>query len=116
MSDQQNKKSNKAANGTTTGSTGKKKDRRGASGVDDMKVIPDYNSKLNMLDPDSKMSKLVGVILIIGIILYFCDIVIAGLAMVLLAMILYAALRISLKRKKKKEQEAEETAGKGVNL
>ena len=114
MSDPQNK--NKAVNGTTAGGSGKKKDRRGTSGIDDMKVIPDYNSKLNMLDPDSKMSKLIGIILIIGIILYFCDVVIAGFAMVLLALILYAVLRISLKRKKKREQQAERAAGKGAEL
>lgn len=112
MSDQQNKKPDKVVNGTTTG---KKKDRRGASGVDDMKVIPDYNPKLNMLDPDSKMSKFIGVILIIGIILYFCDVVIAGFAMVLLAMILFAVLMISLKRKKKKEEQAEKTDVKGAD-
>lgn len=114
MSDQQNPKPNKPAK-RAAGGTGKKRDRRGASGIDDMKVITDYNPKLNMLDPDSKMSKLIGVILIIGIILYFCDIVIAGFAMVLLAILLYAALRISLKIKKKKEQQAGKENGKGEN-
>lgn len=109
MSDQKSKKTSKEA----AGKTGQKRDRRGASGIDDMKVIPDYNPKLNMLDPDSKMSKLIGVILIIGIILYFCDVVIIGIAMVLLAMILYAALMISLKRKKKKEQQAGNAERKG---
>lgn len=84
-----------------------KKDRRGASGIEDMKVIPDYNSKLNMLDPDSRMSKVIGVILIIGIILYFFDVVIIGAALVILAFILYGVLMISVKKKNRTEQEKE---------
>ena len=70
-------------------------------------MIPDYNSKLNMLDPDSRMSKVIGVILIIGIILYFFDVVIIGAALVILAFILYGVLMISVKKKNKTEQEKE---------
>lgn len=90
-----------------------KKNRRGDSGIEDMKVIPDYNSKLNMLDPDSRMSKFIGVILIIGIILYFFDVVIIGAALVILAFILYGVLMISVKKKNKTEQLEKENKEKG---
>lgn len=71
--------------------------------LSDMEVIPNYNAKLNMLDPDSRMSKLVGILIIAGIILYFFNQVIPGILLTLAGVILYVILRIILKKKDKKK-------------
>ncbi len=82
--------------------------KKRAEGHEDLQVIPDYNAKLNMLDPDSKMSKLVGLLIVIGLILYFCNVTLLGLGLILLGVILYVILRVSLKRKGKRDSGSED--------
>lgn len=84
------------------------KQKKRAEGHEDLQVIPDYNAKLNMLDPDSKMSKLVGLLIVIGLILYFCNVTLLGLGLILLGVILYVILRVSLKRKGKRDSGSED--------
>lgn len=84
------------------------KKKKRAEGHEDLQVIPDYNAKLNMLDPDSKMSKLVGLLIVIGLILYFFNVTLLGLGLILLGVILYVILRVSIKRKGKKQKETQE--------
>lgn len=71
---------------------------------EDISIMKGYNAKLNMLDNDSKMSKLIGVMMIVGVMLYFCNVWIIGAALFFLSLILYGVLRLVLWRQKKKQQ------------
>lgn len=89
----------------------KEKKEKPKKSYKDLSIIPDYNAKMNMLDPGSKLSKVIGIMIVVGLILYFCNVYI-GFLLVIAGIVMYtglwAALKIKEKRAKKQDEEKKE--------
>jgi len=74
----------------------------------DLSVIPDYDEKMNMLAPGSIISKIIGVMIVLGIVLYFCNIYI-GFWIVTAGFVMYFVLWLirTIKNKKEKRKKNE---------
>lgn len=73
----------------------------------DLSIIPDYDEKMNMLAPGSVLSKVIGVMIVLGIVLYFFNIYI-GFWIAIAGFVMYFVLWLIQKIKSKKaKKEAE---------
>lgn len=73
----------------------------------DLSVIPDYDEKMNMLAPGSFLSKIIGAMIVVGLVLYFCNIYI-GFWIVIAGVVMYFGLWLVLRIKEKKAKKNEE--------
>ncbi len=70
----------------------------------DLSIIENYNQKMNMLAPGSLLSKIIGIVILVGLVLYLFNIYI-GFWIVIVGLIMYIGLEIFLKIKDKKEKK-----------
>lgn len=82
----------------------KNKKKKIEKSYNDLSIIENYNQKMNMLAPGSLLSKIIGIIIVVGLVLYFCNIYI-GFWIVIAGIIMYAGLAIALKVQKNKEKK-----------
>lgn len=85
----------------------KEKKEKPKKSYKDLSIIPDYNAKMNMLDPGSKLSKVIGIMIVVGLILYFCNVYI-GFLLVIAGIVMYAGLWAVLKIKEKRAKKQDE--------
>ena len=83
-----------------------KKKQKPKKSYKDLSIIPDYDEKMNMLAPGSLLSKVIGIMIVIGIVLYFFNIYI-GFWIVIAGIVMYFGLWLTLKIKSKKAKKEE---------
>lgn len=86
--------------------TPKGKKQKPKKSYNDLSIIENYNQKMNMLAPGSLISKVIGIIIVLGIVLYFCNIYI-GFWIVILGIVMYLGLRVYIKIKDKNNSKDE---------
>lgn len=87
--------------------TPKEQKQKPKKSYNDLSIIENYNQKMNMLAPGSIISKIIGIIIVVGLVLYFCNIYI-GFWLVILGIIMYIGLTIYIKIKDKKIKKSDE--------
>jgi len=85
----------------------KSKKKKIKKSYNDLSIIENYNQKMNMLAPGSLLSKIIGILIVVGLVLYFCNIYI-GFWIVIVGIIMYMALAVSIKIKEKKTKKGKQ--------